>query len=129
MGSYRNYMVHVVDDDDDVRDSTLTLLEAVGIDGCGHASARDFLRDFDAETAGCMILDIHMPAMSGFELLDLLRRRGDGLPVILFSGRADDASRELAMAGGAVALIGKPVDGDAMIDLVQRVLAEANQAA
>jgi two-component system, LuxR family, response regulator FixJ len=114
----------VVDDDDHVRNSTIALLGAFGIDSRGHASGAAFLKDFDASTGCCILLDLHMPGLSDFQILDNLRERGSRLPVVLFSGRTDLITEQLAEQSGAVALLPKPVVPAQLIGLVRRLLAE-----
>jgi two-component system, LuxR family, response regulator FixJ len=102
--------VHVIDDDEAVRDSMRALLESMGIEVSDYASARDFLVRLDDGPAGCVLLDLHMPGMTGLELLDLLRARGVRIPVVAISGRSDGALKERVLRAGARALLEKPVD-------------------
>jgi len=125
MSRRREGFVYVVDDDDDVRESTIELLKSAGVDARGAASARCFLETFDS-SASCIILDLHMPDISGFRTLEILRGRGNQVPVVLFSGRSDLASENFAKQSGARALLAKPFDQDVLIELVQHILAEAD---
>jgi two-component system response regulator FixJ len=113
--------VYIVDDDADVRDSARALLESYDLAVQEFASARAFLEGFKADGMGCLLLDLHMPEMSGLELLELLRRREIGLPVIIVTGRGDAAARERARRAGAFAFLEKPVD-HSLIDTVGRAL-------
>ena len=115
-------VVFVVDDDEAVRDSTRLLLEIHGIKACAYASARDFLEAFDPRATGCIVLDIHMPEMTGVELLSLLRSRGISTPVIVVSGQADFALGEMLTRAGAMAILNKPVNGEDLITLVRQAL-------
>jgi two-component system, LuxR family, response regulator FixJ len=117
-------LVYVVDDDDHVRESTRALLGAVGIATRCHASGDAFLADFDASVGGCILLDLHMPGLSGFQILDSLKQRRNGLPVVLFSGRADSVTERLAAETGVAALLPKPVDPAQLVGLVRRLLTE-----
>ncbi|MGD0142641.1 MAG: response regulator [Rhizomicrobium sp.] len=118
----QNLFAHIVDDDAAVRDSTQALLHSWRIPAQTYASGDDFLQKLTPATFGCIILDLHMPDISGFQMLDILRKRGCLIPVILFTGRADPATEELARQSGAVALLAKPVREDELIGLVQRLL-------
>jgi two-component system, LuxR family, response regulator FixJ len=101
--------IAVVDDDHMVRDSLKVLLETRDFEVVDFASGSEFLdKRVDAHPR-CVILDIHMPQMTGLELLKTMRSRGDKTPVILITGRPDAAMRAQAEALGAVALLEKPV--------------------
>lgn len=80
--------VYIVDDDEAVRDSIRLLLESSGFAAQEFASADLFLKSETADM-GCLLLDLHMPGISGLELLRLLRSRGIRRPVIVVSGRRD----------------------------------------
>ena len=100
--------VAIVDDDASVRQSLPELLHAIGIQAATFASAREFLDSDQAAMTSCLILDVAMPEMSGPELQQELTRRGQPLPIIFISGRADEAMREQLLARGAVACLLKP---------------------
>ncbi|MDR3527056.1 MAG: response regulator [Rhizomicrobium sp.] len=117
-----DWIVYVVDDDDDVRDSTQELLQCVGFEVRGFASAREFLQHFDPAVGLCIILDLHMPDISGFQVLDVLQARGSTVPIIIFSGRSDHTTEEFAHRSGVIAVLGKPMDADRLIDLIQGIL-------
>jgi len=116
--------VYVVDDDDGVRESTIALLKSAGVEARGAASARHLLENFDS-TAACILLDLHMPDISGFRALEILRGRCHQIPVVLFSGRSDLTSQSIASRSSARALLTKPFDHNTLIELVQQILAEA----
>ena len=117
--------VYVIDDDEAVRDSMRVLLESFGIGVSDYASAGDFLARVSAPANGCMLLDLHMPGMSGLELLELMRRRGWDLPVIVITGRSDDLLKERALRAGVVALLDKPVDESTLMNALDRALADS----
>ncbi len=114
-------LVYVVDDDEAVRESTLVLLESEGIAALGFASAQQFLRDFERTRAGCLVLDVHMPQMSGIELLAALRADGVATPALVLTGRSDPALEELARRHGA-SMLSKPPPGDELLVLVRAAL-------
>jgi two-component system response regulator FixJ len=115
-------MIFVVDDDGGARDSLRLLLECDGLEARKFASCEAFLNDGGAGEGDCLILDVHMPGMSGIELLETMRRRGDMLPVILISGRTDTTTRNRARTAGAFALLEKPYQAEEVLDLVRRAL-------
>src|SRR5215213_4246230 len=100
-------IVHVVDDDEAVRDSLRALLESYGTAVRDYASASEFLLAIPARLEGCVLLDLHMPGMSGLELLDLLRANGSKLPVIAVTGRSDALLKERVVRAGALTLLDK----------------------
>lgn len=100
--------IHVIDDDDVVRDSLKVLLEAREFLVRDFCSGEDFFAR-RAPGAACLILDIHMPDMTGIDVLRRLRVEGDPLPVIMVTGKWDAATRAQADALGAAAFLDKPV--------------------
>jgi two-component system, LuxR family, response regulator FixJ len=108
-------IVYVVDDDEAVRDSMRALLESYGIEVCAYASAREFLVAGPVQPRGCMLLDLHMPGMSGLELLDMLHSRGSKLPVIAVTGRSDSVLKERVVRAGATTLLDKPIADELLL--------------
>ncbi len=113
--------IYIVDDDDSVRDSARALLESYDHTVEDFASARDILLAFDQLVEGCMLLDLNMPEMGGIELLELLRSRGDTIPVIVVTAQNDTSVLDRARRAGAYAVLEKPVD-DALIRTIDTVL-------
>ncbi|HVY98725.1 MAG TPA: response regulator [Dongiaceae bacterium] len=116
--------IYIVDDDESVRDSARALLEAYDHVVEDFASARDILARFDELAEGCMLLDLNMPEMGGIELLELLRGRGDTIPVIVVTAQNDPGVLDRARRAGAFAVLEKPVD-DTLIETIGRALASA----
>jgi two-component system, LuxR family, response regulator FixJ len=112
-------MILILDDDAAVRDSLRFLLECEGYETRGFASGREFLAAGGAGEGDCLILDVHMPGMSGIELLETMRRRGDMRPVIVISGRTDAWTRKRAHAAGALAVVDKPYQVRELLELVR----------
>lgn len=121
-------VVHVVDDDEAVRDSMRALLESYGIEVRAYASATEFLLASPAQPKGCVLLDLHMPGINGLELLDMLHARGSKLPVIAITGRSDSALRERVVRAGAMMLLEKPVADDMLLNSLARALSLADAA-
>lgn len=119
----KDRLVCVVDDDEAVRDSTQMLLGIYGFKVRAYAGARDFLAEFDDASTGCLILDIHMPEMTGVELLSLLRARGIATPAIIVSGQNDPMLGEVLTRSGALAILNKPVNEDELMGFVEKALA------
>jgi FixJ family two-component response regulator len=105
----------IVDDDDAARDSLQTLLEIQGFTVESFETCEDFLKSAALHTDGCLVLDVHLPGMSGLELMDELNSRRIRLRIILVTGRNDRTIQERAAALGAAALLEKPIDFDALM--------------
>jgi two-component system response regulator FixJ len=121
-------LVHVIDDDDAVRDSLATLLSAIGFETRSYPSATAFLEGLDRRDLGCVITDVQMPGMSGLELLDRLSERSPDFPVIVLTGRADVAMAVDALKAGASDFIEKPFDSDLLLAAVQAALTRLSEA-
>jgi two-component system response regulator FixJ len=121
-------LVHVIDDDDAVRDSLAVLLSAIGFETRSYPSATDFLEDLDRRDPGCIITDVQMPGMSGLELLDRLSGRSADFPVIVLTGRADVAMAVDALKAGAADFIEKPFDSDILLAAVRAALTRLSEA-
>jgi len=100
--------VFVVDDDDAVRTSLRLLLKSVGLPVETFGAAPEFLESFDADRAGCMVLDIRMPGMSGIELQQRLNEMQAIMPIVFITGHGDVPMAVEAMQHGAVDFIQKP---------------------
>ena len=118
----------VVDDDEFVRDSVRALLESYGISVEEYPSARDFLSHAQTDQSECMLLDLHMPEMDGFELLGEMRKLGSTLPVIIVTGRGDSILRNRAIQMGASALLNKPVEDDVLLHSIRDAVADMHAA-
>jgi FixJ family two-component response regulator len=115
-------IVYLVDDDEAVRDSMRELLRSYGVDVRDYGSAREFLEEPFRDRTSCLLLDLHMPGMSGLELLELLHERGDPIPVIVITGRSDTFLRERVHEAGAMALLNKPVDDEELVQSIETAL-------
>jgi len=117
--------VHIVDDDEAIRQSLTLLLRSVDINVQSYDSAQAFLDVFDATKPGCLLLDIRMPAMSGLELQQELKQRKIQIPVIILTGHADVALAVRAMKAGAMDVIEKPFHDQDLLDSVSKALANS----
>jgi two-component system response regulator FixJ len=118
--------VHVIDDDDALREALGRLLTSAGFDVRTYASALAFLDRLETLDRGCVITDVRMPGMSGLELLRRLRPRADELPVIVLTGRADVAMAVEALKDGASDFIQKPFESEVLLAAVRTSLASLN---
>ena len=122
-----NGVVHIVDDDDAVRQSLAFLLSSAGLPVRLYESASAFLAGFSAPQSGCLITDIRMPGMSGIELLKALREKSLTMPAIVITGHGDVPLAVEAMKAGAVDFIEKPFDEEAILHAVKRALEQGSE--
>jgi two-component system CheB/CheR fusion protein len=118
-------LVWVVDDVESVRKSIAAVLETAHMRVLDYSSAKDFLADFKPGTQGCLIVDHHMPGMTGLELLNHLKAQKVAPPTIVISAHGNQALRNRILAAGAVAMLDKPVDASELIAVVERALVNA----
>ena len=111
-------MVDIIDDDDAVRDSTRALLESYGYEVRDHASAEIFLREAGLKI-DCLVVDQHMPGMTGLDLLEHLRAQGNQTPALMMTGRSDSTLEPRAARIG-VTLLHKPVPEDELVSWIER---------
>lgn len=114
--------VFIVDDDEAVRSSLKLLLKTLGVSAVAYASAPEFLAAFDASRAGCLVLDIRMPGMSGLELQQALNARGALLPIVFITGHGDVPMAVEAMREGAMDFLQKPFRDQDLIDRINKAL-------
>jgi two-component system response regulator FixJ len=115
-------IVHIVDDDEAVRESLAFLLGSAGLTVRLYDSASAFLAGLSAVKNGCLVTDVRMPDMTGIELLRQLRSRACNLPAIVITGHGDVPLAVEAMKAGAVDFIEKPFDEEAILNAVQSAL-------
>lgn len=119
--------VYVVDDDHAVRDALSALLSSVDLAAETFAGPQEFLDRFNLEMAGCLVLDIRMPVMSGLELQQKLNELESILPVIFITGHGDVPMAVEAMQHGAVDFVQKPFRDQELLDRINNAL-EKNAA-
>ncbi|PQA84422.1 DNA-binding response regulator [Limnohabitans sp. TS-CS-82] len=120
--------VYVVDDDEAVRDSLQWLLEGKDYRVRCFDSAESFLSRYDAREVACLIVDIRMGGMTGLALQDKLVERKSPLPIVFITGHGDVPMAVDTMKKGAMDFIQKPFDEAALVSLVERMLAQANES-
>jgi RNA polymerase sigma factor (sigma-70 family) len=114
--------VSVVDDDPDLRRSMQWMLTKSGLNVRTYASAEHYLRDYDPDEPGCVVLDLRMPGMGGIELHTRLRRQKQAPPVIILTGHGDVSTAVRAMEAGATAFIEKPFNRQVLLDRIHSAL-------
>ena len=120
-------VVHVIDDDQAVRESIAFLLETADLEVRTYDSALSFLATPDRRL-GCIVSDVRMPEMTGIDLARRLRDSGSLEPVIIITGHADVPLAIEAMHAGVADFIEKPFDDELLLASIRRVLHRANEA-
>lgn len=118
-------VVHIVDDEEPVRNSLAFLLNSVGFAVRTHASAADFLAVASGIRNGCLITDVRMPEIDGVELLRRLNASGAMLPAIVVTGHGDVQMAVEAMKNGAIDFIEKPFSDEVLINSIRRAVDKA----
>jgi FixJ family two-component response regulator len=115
-------LVAIVDDDESVRESLPDLLREFGFATLSFSSAEDFLASDTLVQTGCLILDVAMPGMTGFDLQRELKLRGHSIPIIFISAHKDEVVRRRAFQQGAVEFLFKPFSDTALLQALNTAL-------
>ena len=118
----------IVDDDDAVRDSVGILLEAHGLRVRDFASGAEFLKSDAHSGMCCLVIDYHMPGMTGIEVVQELQRLGRSFPTILITGLSDETITRNALSAGIMAILEKPPPDDVLMDTVRAAINAARKA-
>lgn len=118
-----NEIIHVIDDDADVRQSLAFLLSTAGLAVRVHDSANAFLKVLPEVQDGCIVTDVRMPGIDGIELQRRLATAGLDVPVIVMTGHGDIALAVEAMKAGAIDFIEKPFDDEVLIAAIKAAIA------
>jgi len=116
----QRHLVFIVEDDDEVRASTRTLLEASGYAVREFANGEDVIASGDAATAGCIVLDYNLSGMTGLELIKQLRAEGVQTPAIMVSGNGKQLA-EAAAKVGVAAVLRKPLSAEALVQWLAQI--------
>lgn len=114
--------IYIVDDDEAVRDSLRALFEAHGFAVHDFASGTDFLKHHGPDMHGCLVLDVNLPGIDGFEVLRVLTASGSHLPVIIMTARTDGRTSAHAIEAGAIGFVQKPFVSSQLMNLVRSAL-------
>jgi FixJ family two-component response regulator len=115
-------LIAVIDDDQSFQAALVELLCSLAYEVRGFASAEEFAAAGMADPYACIITDIHMPGMSGFDLKRLLASRGCRVPLIMVTAGTDPGLEGKAMSRGAIGLLRKPFEASALIGCLERAL-------
>jgi len=115
--------ISIVDDDESIREALKSLMRSVRFSVDAFASAEEFLASERVNDTTCLILDVYLPGMSGFELQNRMNAERRGIPIIFITAHADERSRQRALQGGAIAFLSKPVGRETLFQAIQSGLA------
>lgn len=115
--------VHIVDDDEAIRDALCWLFQSRSVSVVAWSSAEGLLADYNPSMAGCLLLDIRMEGMSGLELFDRLRERDCRMPVLFLTGHGDVPIAVNALKKGARDFVEKPFNDNDLVDRVIEAMA------
>lgn len=114
--------VAVVDDEPSVRRGLSRLLRAADFEPQAYASGREFLESWEREHPDCVVMDLHMRDVNGFDVQCMLNQAGAQLPVIIITGLDEVEARNRCMALGAAAYVTKPLDGEELLETIRNVV-------
>ena len=115
-------LIHLVDDDEAVREARALLISTVGLRVQTWAHPPAFPTGFDRQAVGAIVLDVRMPGMSGLMLLDLLRQQGVDQPVVMLTGHGTVDMCRRAFKAGAAEFLEKPADDEALLEAVHNAV-------
>jgi FixJ family two-component response regulator len=114
--------ISIVDDDASIREALKSLMRSVRIDVEAFASAEEFLASDRLNDTACLILDVHLPGMSGLDLQNHLHTERRRIPIIFITAHADEASRQRALKSGAIEFLSKPVRRETLFKAIQSAI-------
>ena len=114
--------IAIVDDEESVRKALGRLLDALGLRVQTFVDCPAFLAFLEGERPDCLILDLHMPGMSGLELLQAMQVRGEALPTIVITAHDEPGTRESCLRAGASLYLRKPLDGTVLMEAIAEAL-------
>ncbi len=121
-------VICIVDDDEEVLESIVTFFRSAGVRVRKFGAAENLLSSPDLAPMTFLITDLHMPGMSGLELLNELRRKGISVPVIVVTAYLTAAARKAGQALGVSAFVTKPADPEALLEKVAALMNDAREA-
>ena len=119
--SMQGCTITIIDDDPRVLESLVNLLSSFGYSTQPYESAEQFLKSDTLSRSNCIITDVEMRQMSGLDLLQFLKNINSTVPVIIITGKPSDRSETFYLENGAVGFFRKPVDAEALVELIDSV--------
>jgi FixJ family two-component response regulator len=114
--------ISIVDDDASIREALKSLMRSIKFQVDAFGSAEEFLASERLSDTECLILDVYLPGMNGFELQERLNSQRSEIPIIFITAHADEVSRERALKAGAVEFLGKPVRRETLFKAIQSAM-------
>jgi FixJ family two-component response regulator len=114
--------ISIVDDDAAIREALKSLMRSVRFEVEAFGSAEEFLASGASHDTACLILDVYLPGMNGFELQNRLNSEGRAIPIIFITAHADEVSRQRALKAGAADFLGKPVRREVLFKAIQAAI-------
>ena len=114
--------IAVVDDEEPIRKALKRLLRAAGLEAEAYASGQEFLEGAAKRPPDCVLLDLHMPSMSGEQVLRQIRRMAASPPVVVITAHDSPETSEQCFAAGAVAYLRKPLDDRLLLNAISAAL-------
>jgi FixJ family two-component response regulator len=111
-----------VDDEEPIRKALTRLLRSAGMDVVAFASGTEFLDSLPSRRPDCVVLDVHMPHMNGFDVQARLAESSSPVPVVIITGHDSGETRDRALAGQPVAYLRKPVNDQTLLDAIALAL-------
>jgi FixJ family two-component response regulator len=115
-------VIAIVDDDDSIREATMSLMRALDFSAEAYPCAEDFLTSGRLQRTSCLIADVRMPGMSGLELHRRLVLSGNPIPTVLITAHPDDGTRARALEAGIIGYLTKPFDDDDLLGCIRSAL-------
>jgi len=113
-------LIAIVDDEEPIRKALTRLLRSAGLDVESFPSGSEFLKSLPTRQPDCVVLDLHMPVVSGFDVQADLAK--SGMPVVIITGHDSDETRTRALAGRPAAYLRKPVNDQILLDAIELAL-------
>lgn len=115
-------LVRIVDDEETVRNSERFILQIIGLESIGYESAEVFIEKGDDRRPGCIVADLRMNEISGLEMMKIIRKKGNKLPIVFLTGHGTVDSAVLALKGGAFDFLQKPVPPEVLQQTVLKMI-------
>ncbi|MET0379970.1 MAG: response regulator [Spongiibacteraceae bacterium] len=111
--------IAIIDDEELIRRALTRLLGAAGINSQGYASGQEFLATWRHNPPDCVVMDLQMPGLSGFDVLQCLKNLGADMPIIIITAHDEPAMKQRCLQAGASTYLRKPLDDEVLINTIE----------